>query len=385
MVETALVHEWFATHGGSENVAETLADTLDDPDVFCLWREDPHRLSQFRVTESRLARVSAVRTHKAMALPLMPATWRRFDLSRYDRILVSSHLFAHHVGSAPGVNQTNVYVYVHSPARYIWEPDLDQRANSLVTKLAAPVLRRLDASRVPRRASFASNSDFVRKRVLRSWGVDSIVVPPPVDVRAIQVGRPWADQLGSNDEKALQALPTNYILGASRFVRYKRLEEAINLGEDLGLPVVLAGGGPDRARLEGIARDATVPVTFISSPTTALLRALLERAELYVFAAIEDFGIMPVEAMALGTPVIVNDIGGARESVELVEGGFATVFDSKSERLAAASRALALDPSKMAQSAGRYDTAVFRCAIRKWLDRTETSCLAPRSVGICGG
>src|SRR5690606_22739556 len=121
--------------------------------------------------------------------------------------------------------------------------------------------------------------------------------------------------LSEADAAVASALPSAFVLGASRLVPYKRVDAAIIAGEAAGLPAVIAGDGPDRARLAALAARASIPVTFLGRTSDALLRELYRRATVYVFAPIEDFGIMPVEAMAAGTPVIARDIGGAAETV----------------------------------------------------------------------
>lgn len=376
MPKTAVVQEWIASHGGSENVAEAMATALD-ADVFTLWREDPSRFTQFPVHESPLARSRFVTGHKALALPLMPLTWRRTDLSAYDRVVVSSHLFAHQVLSAPQNRASQAFVYVHTPGRYIWAPDFDHRGRSWWVRAASKPLQRLDRARVPRGASFAANSEFVRRRIQSAWDVDARVIHPPVNVATIQAGMPWADHISSSDAGVLTRLPSDFVLGASRFVSYKRLDAVLDVGTDLGLPVVLAGTGPDRAALDEAARSAKVPVHFVERPSTPLLYALYEAAALFVFAAIEDFGIMPVEAMATGTPVLVNETGGARESVGLTGGGQTTDFQSGAARRAAAERALQVDAEKLRVTARSLDAAEFTRQMRSWVDDTEIDRMGP--------
>ena len=365
MPSTVVVHEWIAAHGGSENVAEAMADVLD-ADVYCLWREDPSRFSSRSVQESPLARSQFLSRHKALSLPLMPWVWRHTDLSAYERIVVSTHAFAHQVGSAPGSRHADVFVYVHTPARYLWAADLDRRGRNPLAKAAAAPLRRLDWARVPRQASFASNSAFVQRRVAETWGVDSKVIHPPVDVAGIQAGGPWRDRLTGGDATTLDQLPEQYVLGASRFVSYKRLDTVIAVGTELELPVVLAGSGPEESRLRALAAQATVPVMFVNRPSTPLLYALYEAAALFVFPAIEDFGIMPVEAMATGTPALVNSVGGARESVEAVDGGAVTTFRS-GQMAESAAHALSRDRDALRHRAVEFDTAAFEKRLLGWV------------------
>ncbi len=121
------------------------------------------------------------------------------------------------------------------------------------------------------------------------------------------------------------------MLGASRFIPYKRLDLVIAVGERAGRPVVLAGRGPELERLRAVGAAASVPVHVVEGPSTALLRALYQTTDLFVFPAVEDFGIMPVEAMAAGAPVLAQALGGTAESVVPGLTGALITFDDPDE------------------------------------------------------
>jgi glycosyltransferase involved in cell wall biosynthesis len=370
MPRTAVVHEWIAAIGGSENVAEIMADALD-AEVFCLWREDGGiRFPGREVHESRLASMPLLRGRKAASLPVMPWVWKHTDLSAYDRIVASSHAFAHQVAGNRTNRDVPANVYVYTPARYVWAPELDVRGDAWWARAASKPLQRLDRHRVARNARFAAISEFVRQRVADCWDIDSDVIFPPVDVARIQAGMPWIEHVSAAEADILASLPDTFVLGASRFVEYKRLDAAIDVGADLGLPVVLAGSGPDRPRLEAFAAAAPVPVTFVERPSTELLYALYEAAALFVFAAVEDFGIMPVEAMATGTPALVNAVGGAKETVLTISGGGASDFSAPRLRKESAEIAVALDRGAVASRAAAFDTARFVSEFTGWVEGT---------------
>ena len=164
----------------------------------------------------------------------------------------------------------------------------------------------------------------------------------------------------------LAGLPGSFVLGASRFVSYKRLDAAIAVGEDLGLPVVLAGRGPERAALEAAGRGARVPVTIIDSPSTPLLYALYEAATLFVFAPVETRDHAG-RGDGYGTPVLVNVLGGASEAVALIGGGVATEFEDTHARRAAVDAALRLDGPAMRTAACALDVANFSERVREWV------------------
>ncbi len=371
-----VVHEWIERTGGAEKVLDAVADTFPDADIACLWNDAPDRYPDHRVVESPLAR-GPLRSRKALAMPVMPAVWRNLHRRRelagpYDWALVSSHVFAHHVTHA-SVPPDRTFVYAHTPARYLWAPDCDERGRSIAVRLAAPPFRALDRARGSRLKNVAANSRFVRDRIRAAWHVDAHVVHPPVDVSGLTAVADWASQLTDHEHAVLEALPTTFLLGASRFVPYKRLDHVIDAGAAADLPVVLAGSGPLEAALRERAAVSTSPVHFVIAPSDELLRAVVQRALAFVFPPVEDFGIMPVEAMALGTPVVANALGGAAESVvDGVSGVTTTPRLVARETAAAAARAASLSATDCIARAQHFDSGAFRSTIADWVLRGVT-------------
>jgi len=361
-----LVHEWIAQSGGSENVLQAMSELYSEADVVCLWNDSSGRFETDRVHQTWLAG-SPLRRSKALALPFMPATWRRLPYRGYDWALISSHLFAHHAHFLHQPSDFARFVYVHTPARYIWTPELDGRGNSLAAKAVAASLKPLDRRRAQDGASFAANSHFVRQRVRTAWDVDSQVIYPPVDVRKIQSVHDWRTQLTATEEGQLAGLPAGFVLGASRFIPYKRLDLVIRVGEATGRPVVLAGKGPELARLQSLAAAASVPVTIIHAPSHALLYALYQQTALFVFPAVEDFGIMPVEAMAAGAPVLAQSLGGTSESVVPGLTGALVPFDGRDDLAAAAGLAMATDREDRLVRARDFSHERFLSQVAAWV------------------
>lgn len=367
----AIAHEWIEAAGGAEKVLDAMLHTYPDSDVFALWNDAPLRYPDNQVVESWLSKTS-LRRHKALALPLLPPTWRRLVPRReYEWLLVSSHLFAHHARFKGALADIPKFVYAHTPARYLWTPELDARGDSLAVKVAAGALKPLDRRRASEAVAVAANSEFVRARVQRAWNRDAVVIHPPVDVEKIAAVRDWREQLSVEELEALESIPSGFVLGASRFIPYKRLDLVISAGEAAGLPVVIAGRGPEEQRLRDLAATVSVPVRFLISPSDKLLYALYQNAVAFVFPAIEDFGIMPVEAMAAGCPVVVLNIGGAAESVVPKVSGQvvdAAVPEELSRGLAGA---IGLDRSLVAQSALRFSHDVFTARLTAWMNGTK--------------
>lgn len=311
----AIVHEWIEQSGGAEKVLDAMAEAFSDADIYALWNDAPDRYSGRNVYESWLAS-TPLRKHKAAALPLLPETWHRLKAHRaYDRMLISSHLFAHHARFLGELQDIPKFVYAHTPARYIWTPELDERGNSLSVRLASGALKPLDRKRAQEATAIAANSQFVRERIQKAWDRDAAVIYPPVDIEKIQAVADWRNVLDPEELEILDGLPSEFVLGASRFIPYKRLDLVIEAGARAGFPVVIAGRGPEEERLRALAGEQSVPVEIVISPSDALLYALFQKALAFVFPAIEDFGIMPVEAQAAGCPVVTGPIGGALESV----------------------------------------------------------------------
>jgi glycosyltransferase involved in cell wall biosynthesis len=366
-----IVHEWIAEHGGSENVVDAMHETFPKAEVLCLWNDAPKRLQGAVVHESWMSR-SLLRGHKALALPLMSPTWKRTDISSYDWALVSSHLFAHHVAAGDATRGIPVYVYAHTPARYIWEPSLDGRGRHPAIKLVGEYFRRIDKKAAASGAVFAANSHFVRKRIERVWGQQSTVIYPPVNVERLQLEASWSQHLTAVEADTFNSLPDQYILGASRFVTYKNLSKVIEVGEACRLPVVLAGAGPLLEDLKRRAAAASIPVSIVEQPSNEMLYSLYQSALLFVFPPVEDFGIMPVEAMALGTPVLVNSVGGAAESVRLLRGGAELPQgESVAELRESVRHAMETDMSEAVDSATKLSAVAFQQRIRSWMSIPE--------------
>ena len=305
----AVVHEWFTAAGGSESVFLHLAELLPHAERFVLWKEPDAPTEGLRLRESWLAR-TPLRHSKPLALPLMPLAWRSLSRQNFDVVVTSSHAFAHlaRVGRQP---DTRYLSYVHSPARYLWSPSFDRRG--AYPLLAGPrrALQAVDVRMSRHVHSYAANSLEVQARIRRFWHRDAVVVNPPVDVDFYS-SAPVPQQQQSRD----------YLLGVGRFIGYKNFDLIIAIAEAAGFPLVIAGSGPDEAKLRRAAAKASVPVSFDIRPSRERLRELYWGAKALLFPVHEDFGMIPVEAQACGTPVVGLRRGGLLETVVEGETGF---------------------------------------------------------------
>lgn len=361
-----LVHEWIAQSGGSENVLQAMSEAFPDAEIRCLWNDSSGRFDPGRVRESLLAR-TPLRRSKACALPVMPLLWRAMRYHAYDWALISSHAFAHHARFVGAPSDFRTLVYVHTPARYVWTRGHDARGNHPVARAMSMALRPIDRGRARQGADFAANSEFVRSRIRDTWGVDARVIHPPVDVEAITAVDDWHGVLTDAERAVVDGLPDGFLLGASRFIPYKRLTDVIRVGEATGRPVVLAGRGPSLPDLQQAAAAARVPVHFVDAPSAPLLYALYQRTDLFVFPAVEDFGIMPVEAMAAGAPVLARAEGGVAESVVDGVTGALITFTDDDEVRAGVDRALATCRDDRIKRAHEFSAGRFRTEIADWV------------------
>jgi len=363
-----IVHEWLEKAGGAENVVDAVAQLFPEAPIACLWNDAPLRYDAGRVKESALAR-GPFRGRKALALPTMPVVWNSFSSEPDpDWVFVSSHLFAHHADFGTRRRGVPKFVYVHTPARYIWVPELDKRGGSLAVRSAASLLRPVDRRAAQRNQNVAANSEYVRARIAQSWNMDARVLYPPVETTEISAVEVWRTQLVHEDEVLLETLPSDFILGASRFVSYKDLDLVIAAGQAIDVPVVICGAGPQEAELRAVASAASVPVHFVISPSTALLRHLFQTAVAYIFPPVEDFGIMPVEAMAAGARVLVNHVGGASESVEDGISGVHIDPNDTTQLADAIDRAARLQKTNIRTRASCFGRETFERSLLDWME-----------------
>lgn len=367
-----IAHEWIEARGGSENVLEAIATLYPDADVVTPWTNAPHRFTEHNVRELWLAR-SPLRGRKAASVLALASAWRSAiprDAPAYDWVLASSHLFSHHIRPRGLSRDAPKLVYAYTPARYIWIPEMDARGQGVVARAISTVLRPLDRRRAGEATAVAGISEFVRSRIEDAWQVEASIIYPPVETSVLQSIPDWRTELTGDELKILDALPRDFILGASRFIPYKRLDLVIEAGEYADVPVVLAGGGPEHARLAAQAAEASVPVIIVDDPSSALLHALYQATSVFVFPPIEDFGIMPVEAMALGTPAVGNAIGGSAETI--IEGVSGIHFSAAigTEVGAAVLTALDLSAADCRRESLRFSREAFDVNFRGWMDRS---------------
>ncbi len=302
-MRVALVHDWLTGMRGGERVLERIAGYFPDAPVFTL----VHRpgavsaaLESHPIRTSFLQRLPDATRRYRWYLPLYPRAIEAFDLSGFDAVVSTSHAVAKGAIARPGAPHL---CYVHTPMRYIWElepqyfpPQRFRGPVGAFVRSTCTRLRRWDVATASRPTALVANSAFVAGRIRRHWGREARVIHPCVAVER------FTPREGAR---------ADYLL-AGAMAPYKRLDLALAAFGALGRPLIVAGDGQDAPRLRALAPPGT---HFIGGVTDEDVVRLLETARALVFPGEEDFGILPVEAMAAGCPVIAYGRGGALETV----------------------------------------------------------------------
>lgn len=325
-MRVALVHEWLITHGGSEEITGQLCALFPDADLFTLVAAPVPSLAALigprRIVTSPLQRIPGATTSHRRLLPLMPWAIERFDFSGYDLVISVSHAVAKGVRTPPGVPHLNICC---SPVRYAWdleaqyleESGLSRGVKGVVARAVLARIRAWDRRTAGRPTRILAISEFIRERIQRVWGRESGVLYPPVET-AFFSERTQAGGVASAAGRPLWVT-------ASRFVPYKRIPLIVEAFRHLPeCDLVVIGDGPEWEKAQAVAG---ANVRLLGHLPRAELRDWLQRADGFVFAAEEDFGIAPVEALAAGTPVLAYGKGGALETVGPGTGVF---FESQS-------------------------------------------------------
>ncbi len=356
----AVVHDFLYTYAGAERVLEQILRVYPEADLFSLFDFLPADQRGFilgkHVKTSFIQRLPFSKSKHRHYLPLMPLAIEQLDVSHYDLVISSSYVAAKGVITRP--DQLHV-CYCHSPVRFAWdlqhqylaEAGLRWGFRSLMARAVLHYIRNWDSRSANGVDVFLTNSKFVARRIQKIYRRPSTPIYPPVDV----------------DNFTLHPKKDDYYLTASRMVPYKRIDliiEAFNRLPDRKLIVV--GDGPDFRRLKAMAAKN---VTLVGHEPFEKLKEQMQRARAFIFAAEEDFGIVPLEAQACGTPVIAFGRGGATETV--VEGVTGLFFkEQTADSLVSAiiefeSGDIAWDAAAIRANAERFSSARFREEFRK--------------------
>jgi glycosyltransferase involved in cell wall biosynthesis len=319
-MRVAVVHDWLVANGGAERTLASILECYPQAEVFTLVDfmppEERGFLGDRPIHTSFMQRLPFARQHYRNYVALMPLAVESLDLSDFDLIISSSFCVAK--GALSGPDQVHVS-YVHSPMRYAWDlqhqylrqHNLESGMRGLVTRKLLHNLRMWDFRTANGVDSFICNSDFIARRVWKIYRRESVVIHPPVDTEFFQPA-------GEGERE-------DYYVTASRLVPYKCTRLIIDAFAQLpDQRLVVIGDGPEFRQLKAVAGPN---VQMLGYQPRAVVRQYMQRARAFVFAALEDFGIVPVEAQACGTPVIAYGRGGVTESV--IEGKSGVFFQEQ--------------------------------------------------------
>lgn len=357
-----LVHDWLTGMRGGEKVLEMLCEAYPGADLLTLFHV-PHSVSpaieRLRPRTSILQHLPGIRHFYRYCLPLFPTVIEQFDLDKYDLVISTSHCAAKAVVKT---GRARHLCYCFTPMRYAWDQFdayFDQeRVGTLANRALRPMLAglaRWDAATAGRVDRYVAISQHVASRIRRYYNRDALVIYPPVDT-----GFYCPDG----------TTPENFLLIVSALVPYKRIEVAIDASQLSGLPLRIAGQGPERDRLMKFAADRNASVEFLGPVRNEEIRDLYRRATAVLLPGEEDFGIVPVEAQACGRPVIALARGGALETV--VDGVTGVlVHEATPEAFAAGiarARQIPFDPAVIRAHAVKFDASVFARSIQTTIE-----------------
>ena len=356
----ALVHDHLTQLGGAERVLEVLQTLWPHAPTFTLLYDERSVGSIFShrdIRPSFLQHIPGALRLTRWLLPFMPSATEHYPLQDYDVVISSASAFAK--GIVTNANALHI-CYCHTPTRYLWND-----AKSYVEELRAPkivkiflpflqsILRAWDKLAADRVDIFIANSETVRQRILKYYGKESIVIPPPV----------------STSTFTISTKPKTAFLVGGRLVSYKRYDLVVKAFTRLGIPLIVFGSGPEEEKLKNIAGPN---VSFAGRVTDDERARLFSEALAFIHPHEEDFGITAVESMAAGRPVIAFRKGGATETV--LDGVTGVFFDEQSwESLA--DTILHFDehifnPSVIKAHAEQFSVERFRAAMHDLVTKT---------------
>lgn len=315
-LNTALVHEWITNVAGAERTLLSLKEIFPDAPIYTAIYDPKKALpfNKFKVITSFLQKIPLMKSKRELMIPFTPFAFEQFDLSKFNLVISSSTMAAKGVITKPDTVHIS---YCHTPPRYLWEPSTDPRARAgrfrWLRENTIHKMRIWDRVVSDRVDYYIANSKYVATRIKKYYGRDATVIYPPVNV----------EQFTSGDISNVK----DYFLYVSRLVDYKRCDIVVEAFNKLGLSLKIVGKGPAEKQLKKIASKNIVFLGHISDKE---MKKYYAEAKALVFAAEEDFGIVPVEAMACGRPVIAYKRGGAVETV--VEGVSGTFFNQQTSQ-----------------------------------------------------
>lgn len=369
-MKVAIIHDWLVVNGGAEKVLDEILDMYPGADIFTLvdYLPDSKRdwLGNSKVNTSVIQKLPFAKSKYRTYLPLFPYAIEQFDLSAYDLVISSSYAVAK--GVITGPDQKHI-CYCHSPARYSWdlqgqylkESGLDKGLKSILARYFLHKFRLWDVRSSFGVDTFIANSKFISKRINKCYRRSSTVVHPPVDISRFTV---------CEDKE-------EYFLAASRLVPYKRIDLIVSAFTNLPeYKLKVIGDGPEMEKIKAIA-EGYDNIEILGFQSDSSMLDHMQKAKAFVFAAEEDFGIIPLEAQACGTPVIAFGKGGALETV--IDGKTGIHFSEQKEDclidavLDFDSKSGHFDTAEIRSNAERFSSKNFRDSFSEVVKQTMSA------------
>lgn len=357
-LKIAIVCDWLTVFAGAERVVLEMHQLFPNAVIFTsLYNKKAFPgLANAEVRESILRLIPFARHFHRLFLPWMPLVFERMDLSGFDLVISSSHSAAKGIVTKP---ETLHVCYCHSPMRYVWDQSHRYqnqfRSFSSLRFLTQPILHRIrlwDRVAADRVDRFISNSAYIAARIQKYYKRESTVIHPPVDLGTFSLGKEHGEAY----------------LAVGRLIPYKRFDLVIDAAKKTGIRLQIVGEGPELAKLKRRAKGADIE--FLGKISDSELRRVYQNAKALIFPQQEDFGIVPLESMACGTPVLAYKAGGALETVQ--EGVSGLFFEEQtSESLVKAIRKFEKkewDPSTVAKSVQDFSSSRFRTELLHFLE-----------------
>jgi glycosyltransferase involved in cell wall biosynthesis len=359
-VKVAIVHYWLINCRGGEKVLEAICELYPDADIYTHYYDASafasSNISTHKVSQTFISKLPFARRFYQSYLPLMPLALEEIDLSGYDLVISSESGPAKGIVPPPGVPHI---CYCHSPMRYAWDMYHDYKSRAgLLKRLLIPFLmhylRRWDQLSAGQVSHFVANSQFVSKRIKSYYRRDSEVIYPPVSFDEVDI----ADKVG------------DFYLLLGQLVAYKKADLAVEAFTISGRKLVVVGEGEQFDELRAIAGPNVDIRGRLPFPEIV---NLLGTCRGLIFPGVEDFGIVPLEAMASGRPVIAYKKGGALETV--ISGKTGVFFEHQTvESLNASVELLEIkmdtfDPHVMRAHAKLFSKERFKAEFKFFADK----------------
>jgi glycosyltransferase involved in cell wall biosynthesis len=369
----AIIHEWLNVFGGSERLLAEILGIYPQAHLHALIHNSENLigtpLENRSVKTSFMQKIPQVEKLYRGLLPIMPLAIESMDIHSHDVILSISHAVAHGVKTRK--NQIHIS-YVCTPMRYAWHLQddylhlhhLDKPLIGAAARLTLSLLRRWDRGSASRADHLLAISHWTAQKIQQAWGRESQVIYPPVDISRFDPAKERGD----------------FYLHVSRLVPYKMTAEIVRAFNELNLPLIIIGDGPETPHLQKLAKEN---IKLLGHQPDKVVADLMNRAIGFVYMAVEDFGIAMVEAQAAGCPVIAYGMGGAAEIIQNGETGL--LFQEQSSRSLIEAvlqfQHMKLHSKTASENAARFSSERFRNEFTAYMDSVIASRFPAPSVG----